>query len=264
MRGQDSQHRPPSHRPPQLPRHPPGWSCRPLGSDIGSSNFRCRPLQPSDKEVGRRRPWTSRTFRIHATSASPVRWLSPGRRGTPRACPCRRTGMDHWSSRYKFGHPEWVRRRERAPAVGARPSHGRSRAVGVSFKSWGLTFSSAWWMARRCRFGHASSERCAQNQRHHIACTRRGGRPSTKANPEAGRRAGRRPCVDRIYRSNIGCCRLRNRPRAIPPGCQEGYLSVDRECRRCEAIRDDSAADEVMQIINPLGWERRRATANRR
>jgi len=29
-------------------------------------------------------------------------------------------------------------------------------------------------------------------------------------------------------------------------------LSVDRECR-CEAIADDSAADDVTQIINPLG-----------
>jgi len=31
-----------------------------------------------------------------------------------------------------------------------------------------------------------------------------------------------------------------------------GNLSVDRECR-CEAIADDSAADDVTQIINPLG-----------
>jgi hypothetical protein len=29
-------------------------------------------------------------------------------------------------------------------------------------------------------------------------------------------------------------------------------LSVDRACR-CEAIADDSAARDVMQIINPLG-----------
>jgi uncharacterized protein (DUF983 family) len=32
-----------------------------------------------------------------------------------------------------------------------------------------------------------------------------------------------------------------------------GYLPVQRECRRCEAIADDSAADDGAQIINPLG-----------
>jgi hypothetical protein len=31
------------------------------------------------------------------------------------------------------------------------------------------------------------------------------------------------------------------------------YLSVRRDCGRCEAIADDSAAAAITQIINPLG-----------
>jgi hypothetical protein len=34
-----------------------------------------------------------------------------------------------------------------------------------------------------------------------------------------------------------------------PPG---GYLPVHRDCGRCEAIADDSAADDAAQIVNPL------------
>jgi len=37
---------------------------------------------------------------------------------------------------------------------------------------------------------------------------------------------------------------------AGPPGA---YLSVRRDCDRCEVIADDSAVGDVMQIINPLG-----------
>jgi hypothetical protein len=36
-------------------------------------------------------------------------------------------------------------------------------------------------------------------------------------------------------------------------GLPSGYFSVDRECRRCEAIAEDSATDGEAQIINPLG-----------
>ncbi len=46
---------------------------------------------------------------------------------------------------------------------------------------------------------------------------------------------------------------------ARPPG---GYLPVHLACR-CEAIANDSAADDMMQIINPLGLERGTATARR-
>ena len=73
----------------------------------------------------------------------------------------------------------------------------------------------------------------------------------------AGCRAGRRPCVDRTSRLSIGCCRSRDRRRSIPPGCQE-YLSVDRECRRCEAIADDFAAEDPAQISISCGSEPRR------
>ena len=66
-----------------------------------------------------------------------------------------------------------------------------------------------------------------------IPCKRGGGRSSTKAN-----------------RLNIGCCRLRGRPRAIRPAPPGGYLSFDR-ARRCGAIADDFAADGTMQTFNP-------------
>ena len=38
-----------------------------------------------------------------------------------------------------------------------------------------------------------------------------------------------------------------------PFGRAAGWVFVSRSCGRCEAIADDSAADDVMQIINPLG-----------
>ena len=44
-------------------------------------------------------------------------------------------------------------------------------------------------------------------------------------------------------------------------GLPGGYLHVHRDCGRCEAIAHDSAAGDVMQIINPLGIGTSRATA---
>jgi hypothetical protein len=106
-------------------------------------------------------------------------------------------------------------------------------------------------MAQRGRLCHASSARCSQNLRHHIPCRRDARRSSTRASLEAGCPTGHRPCGDRTYRPNIGCCRLHGRPRAIPPGHQEGIcLSIESVC---EAMADDSAADDMTQIINPLG-----------
>jgi hypothetical protein len=83
-------------------------------------------------------------------------------------------------------------------------------------------------MARSGRFGHASSVRCSQNRRCRIACRRGAYRPPTRAGLGAGCRAGRRPCADRNCRLNIGCCRSRDRRRAIPPGRQVGIcLSLE-------------------------------------
>jgi len=45
--------------------------------------------------------------------------------------------------------------------------------------------------------------------RRHIPWRQGADRSSTKANFEAEHPAGRRPCVDRTCRPNIGCCRLR-------------------------------------------------------
>lgn len=67
---------------------------------------------------------------------------------------------------------------------------------------------------------------------------------------------GRRPCVDRIRSLSIGCCRLRGRPRPNLPGHRGGCLLVRRDCGRCKVIADDSAVDDEVKIINPLGPER--------
>jgi hypothetical protein len=47
-----------------------------------------------------------------------------------------------------------------------------------------------------------------------------------------------------------GYVAVREAFRRAAPG---GYWSVRRDCGRCKAIGDDSAAGDVMQIINPLG-----------
>jgi hypothetical protein len=61
----------------------------------------------------------------------------------------------------------------------------------------------------------------SQNRRFRIACRRGGGRSSTRGDPGAGCRAGRRPCVDR-KRLSIGCCTSRDRRRSTLPACQAG------------------------------------------
>ena len=43
---------------------------------------------------------------------------------------------------------------------------------------------------------------------------------------------------------------------AGPPG---GYLPVHRDCGRGEAMADDSAADDMLQIVNPLRIGTRRS-----
>jgi len=102
------------------------------------------------------------------------------------------------------------------------------------------------------RFGHASSVRCAQNLPCRIPCRRGGGRRPTKADSGAGYRAGRRPCADRTYRPNIGCCRSRDRRRAIPSGRQVG-ICLSIEIVVPKPLRMIPRPGEVMQIINPLG-----------
>ena len=102
------------------------------------------------------------------------------------------------------------------------------------------------------RLGHASLARCSQNLPRRIRCRQGADRWPTRTSLEVDCPAGHRPSDDRNYRPNIGCCRSRDRRRAIPPGRQVGIcLSVVRVVAG-EAISDDSAADAVKQIINPL------------
>ena len=111
-------------------------------------------------------------------------------------------------------------------------------------------------MALQRQLCHASSARYSQNPRRHIPCRPSANRSLTRASFEAGYPVGHRPSVDRNYRPNIGCCRLRGRPRAIPPGFRVG------SCRPCglafydngiDACANENEAEPSAQIINPLG-----------
>jgi hypothetical protein len=113
-------------------------------------------------------------------------------------------------------------------------------------------------MAQQRQLCHAGSVRCSQNPWCRFPCRQGGGRSSTQVDPGAGRRAGRRPCADRTW-PNIGCCRSRDHRRAVSLACQAGNcLSI--EIVAAKPSRDDSAAGDVMQIINPLGSEQRPST----
>jgi hypothetical protein len=95
-----------------------------------------------------------------------------------------------------------------------------------------------------CRFPkcnglcHANLARCAQSLRHHIACIRGDDRSSPMVSVEARCPIGRRPCVDRNFRPNIGCCRLQDRRPAIPLGCglEQSWATI---CRRCENLKEN-------------------------
>jgi hypothetical protein len=109
-------------------------------------------------------------------------------------------------------------------------------------------------MARHGRLCHASLARCSQNLPRRMCCRQGASRSSTKVGLGAGCPTGHRP-YDRSRR-DTGCCRLRGRPRAIPPGFRAG------SCRPCglasyksgiDACANESDAEPNAQIINPLG-----------
>jgi len=60
-----------------------------------------------------------------------------------------------------------------------------------------------------------------------------------------------RPAVN-VCRPNIGCCRSRDRPRAIPPARPVG-ICLSIEIVVPKPLRMIPRPGEVMQIINPLG-----------
>ena len=76
-------------------------------------------------------------------------------------------------------------------------------------------------MARQRRPCHASSARCSQNLPFRMPCRQGCSRSSTRAGAWVGCPTGHRPCVDRNCHP-IGCCRSRDRPRAIRPDCLVG------------------------------------------
>lgn len=117
-------------------------------------------------------------------------------------------------------------------------------------------------MARRRQSCHASSARCAQNPRCDIACRQGAGRLSTKAGLEADCPIGHRPCGDRTCRPNTGCCTLHGRPRAIPPGHQEGICqSIVRVAAKPSEMIPRPTKRRKLSIS--CGSERRPATACR-
>src|SRR5438132_2141908 len=136
-------------------------------------------------------------------------------------------------------------RRRRAALSGS--AKGRSA---VSFTSKTHRFqclvNGTAWPALSCQFGAMFTEPAVP----HFLQTRR--LPTTDQGWSWGRVSSRTSTMRRSqlppehWMLHVTC------PSAIqstgPPG---GYLPVHRECGRCEAITDDSAADDGAQIINP-------------
>jgi hypothetical protein len=115
-------------------------------------------------------------------------------------------------------------------------------------------------MARR---GRPSSARCAQNLPCRIRCRRGADRSSNRADPGAGCRAGRRPCVDRTYPPNIGCCRLRDRRRAILPDRRVGICLFVEIVVAAKPLRMIPRLRPLRKLLIPWGSERYEATARR-
>ena len=112
------------------------------------------------------------------------------------------------------------------------------------------------WPALSCQFGTMFTEPAAP----HSLQTRRGP-SSTKVGLEAGCPIGHRPCGGRTCRPNIGCCRLRDRPRSIPPGRRVGIcLSIEVVAAKSSEV---FRARRRTQIFNRLGIGRAQSTSAR-
>ena len=157
-----------------------------------------------------------------------------------------------------------ARRRGRVLEDGGRLSRGRCRddLRSVSSEDSSFPMPGEWHgMARLC---HASLARCSQNLSRRIRCRQGASRSSTKVGPEAGCPAGHRQ-YDRS-RHDTGCCRLRGRPRAIPPGFRAD------SCRTCgpaffacafEACTNEAQQKPSCKLSIPWGSEGGEATARR-